>query len=332
MAQYQSLIVYDSSQMHLHEDQASAELLVHLDLQRYNWLSMIGIQAADREAVAAVLAHLRVEPWLLDQIFDDDHLEFQGEYENCLYAELDVLAREEQTGQYRPVRTSLILGERFLLVFSVQRLRLFERLQVKLLEGKTKAQEHGPDYLLYLLIKTAYIDNYYQHFREFERSLEEVEDRVIAQQAPEEVYKQILELRERVKPFYRYLTELQDFTYVLKDEESRFIRPESLNLFTRRLDHEAEALAEEYRRLRAWIHELLEIHRANISENSNRIIKILTVVSSIFLPLTFVAGVYGMNFRYMPELLSVWGYPLVLLLMLAIAVGELIYMRRREWI
>ena len=78
--------------------------------------------------------------------------------------------------------------------------------------------------------------------------------------------------------------------------------------------------------------ELIEIHRANVNESTNRVIKILTVISTIFLPLTFIAGVYGMNFQHMPELAWKWGYPLIMLGMTALAVGILTVLRIKKWI
>jgi magnesium transporter len=88
----------------------------------------------------------------------------------------------------------------------------------------------------------------------------------------------------------------------------------------------------DYQRLRNWITELIEIHRANVNENTNRVMKTLTIFSAIFLPLTFIVGVYGMNFEYMPELGWKWGYPAILSLMAVMAAGGIFFMRRKKWL
>lgn len=98
------------------------------------------------------------------------------------------------------------------------------------------------------------------------------------------------------------------------------------------IGRETEALMACHQYLRSWIAELIEIHRANVNESTNRVMKILTVFSTIFLPLTFVAGVYGMNFENMPELAWEYGYFAVLLLMGGIAAGALLFMRYKKWL
>ena len=229
------------------------------------------------------------------------------------------------------MRTSFVLGDQFLLVFSEQRIGFFERLNQKILEGKTKIQQFGPDYLLYLLIKAAFIDNYHQIFREFIGVLESLEDEVLSNSQLDNVYKDVIAVRARIKPFYQYLAQLSDFIYVLRDGKSRFMGDNSFYLFTRRLDRDAEDLLQEYQRFRNWINELLDIHRSKVNESSNKVIKILTVFSTIFFPITFITGVYSMRFEYMPEITLRWGYPIALGVMLLLAVGELLYLRKKKW-
>ena len=104
-------------------------------------------------------------------------------------------------------------------------------------------------------------------------------------------------------------------------------------IFTKTLGRETQDLLVNYQYLRNWITELIEIHQANhVSESTNRVMKMLTIISTIFLPLTFIAGVYGMNFVYMPELEWIWAYPAVLLLMTGLALGAIFYMRRKRWL
>jgi magnesium transporter len=118
----------------------------------------------------------------------------------------------------------------------------------------------------------------------------------------------------------------------LREEESCFIDKETKKNFTKILNRETEDLLASYQNFRTWITELIEIHRANVNESTNRVMKTLTVLSTIFLPLTFIVGIYGMNFDYMPELDWPWAYPAVLIFMTLLAVGAIVYMRLRKWI
>lgn len=331
MPKYQSILSYDSDQIKQFESLDTDEILHHVDPHKSNWITMIGLEKSDKAQVAQIIQYFGLESKIVQQIFDADHLEFEGEYDSCLYAELDVLAKYPLSETYKPVRTSFVLGDQFLLVFSEQRIGFFERLNQKILEGKTKIQQFGPDYLLYLLIKAAFIDNYHQIFREFIGVLESLEDEVLSNSQLDNVYKDVIAVRARIKPFYQYLAQLSDFIYVLRDGKSRFMGDNSFYLFTRRLDRDAEDLLQEYQRFRNWINELLDIHRSKVNESSNKVIKILTVFSTIFFPITFITGVYSMRFEYMPEITLRWGYPIALGVMLLLAVGELLYLRKKKW-
>lgn len=148
----------------------------------------------------------------------------------------------------------------------------------------------------------------------------------------EVVYDKILELRDEYKPLRTYLFDLIDFVGEIREDDTRFITSDVKRRLAKEIVRETEALLADYHYLRAWMAEMIEIHRANVNESTNRVIKILTVISTIFPPLTFIAGVYGMNFEYMPELSWEYGYPLVMTGMAALAIGILVILRLKKWI
>jgi magnesium transporter len=191
--------------------------------------------------------------------------------------------------------------------------------------------EHGPDYLLYLLLRAVIVDHFQHGFKHLAVELEELEDLVLTSRGSEAVYRTILATRENIKPWNEPLLELEAFLEYIKDAESRFITDKVIKYFTKSLYHEVDALLTHYERLRGMLKEVMDLHMGAVERYVGRVNQLLTIVATIFLPITFIASIYGMNFEYMPELEQPWGYPAVLLLMLTVALGLILFMKRRKW-
>lgn len=326
-----SLFTYDKSSTQFSQYQELREALAMVDRNRVNWLSLSGItMQEDFVSVKTLLDHFQLNPLLANNVFDYERQQFEGEYEDCLYLEYSALLYRPESGQHSQVRGSLVLGDNFLLLLELTPSGLFERTRQRIIGKHTLAHRYGADYLLYLLIKSL-VFNYQTILKELTKKFEILEDEVIGHPGEDFVYDKILELREELKPIHGYLVQLNDFVETVRDEDTRFIKNNTKKYFTKTLDREADDLISAYQHLRAWITELIEIHRANVNENTNRVMKTLTIISSIFLPLSFIAGVYGMNFEYMPELGWSWAYPIVLTSMLVLAGFLLFFMRRKRW-
>jgi magnesium transporter len=326
-----SIFVYDKNNMEHISCRNLDETLSHVNRSRVNWITLSGITLQeDHAAVKALLEYFELNPLLINSIFDYEQQQFEGEYDDCLYLEYSALLYRAEDGLYSRGNGSMILGDHVLMLLEVKPSGLFEKTRQRIQRRHTLAHRHGADYLLYLLVKTIVI-NYQKIFKALAKKFEALEDEVIGHPAQEYVYDKILELREEVKPIYDHLDQLDDFVDTLREEETRFINRITKKYFTKTLSRETKDLFEDYQYLRAWITELIEIHRANVNENTNRVIQLLTIISTIFLPLSFIAGVYGMNFEYMPELQWPWAYPTVLAVMAGLAAAALIYMRRKKW-
>jgi magnesium transporter len=305
------------------------ELLAHVDPVQNSWITIRGID--DRPRLEKLLRFFEVDVALVDHMLDDSMFAFEGEYENCLYLEYAVPIYESARARPGDVRGSFILGKNFLILYEQSGQGVFSRTRKLILEGLTKFQRHGPDYLLYLLLRSAVVDHYFQAFRYLSKKLEDLEDEVLANPAQEIMFRRILALRAEIKPLWEYIYELEDFIEYLVDVDSQFISEDTNRLFTRYLYREAEENLAAYERLRHRLKEILDLHMANINTNSSRVTQVLTVIATTFLPITFIASVYGMNFDHMPELRQPWGYPAVLLLMLTVATSILVYMKRKGW-
>lgn len=327
-----SILSFDKTALDYAEGLNLAEALARARADRVTWITLSGISLHDDHSVLAdLLAHFKLNLALQESFFKSEQQPFEGERDDCLYCEYTLLLYRPALRAHARVAGAIALGQNFVLLLEKTPSGVFDKLRRKILSRHTRIQQHGADYLFSLLIR-AIIANYQDIHRAIEAKFEVLEDVVIGHPGRDVGYERALELREEYAPLYGYLVDLNDFVKAVRDDETRFVGPEAKRWFSRTLSREVEALLVDQQHLRTWLAELIEIHRANVNDSTNRVMKTLTVISTIFLPLTFIAGVYGMNFVHMPELEWEWAYPAVMTFMVALAVGALGYMRSKRWL
>ena len=228
-------------------------------------------------------------------------------------------------------RGSMIVGERFLLLFHESDRDHAETIRRRLPAGRTKAQNFGVDYLLYLLLRGAIAQ--VQNLIDFElkNRFEKLEDEVIASSGEKEILDKLLAEREHVKVLYEPLRRLEVFLISVREGDVPFITEQTEALFTQNMRTDFDWLENGYERLLTWWSQLLDLHRANVSESTDKIMNMLTIVSTIFLPITFITGFYGMNFVNMPGVANPYGFYIALLVMAASVLVTIIYMWKKGY-
>lgn len=324
-----SIVVYDAQTINSFDCQNIDDLLQQADLSRVNWVTVRNVH--DEAELAKLLDFFAIDRALLEDILDESQMEFEAEYDDCLYLEYMLPFLEEDQQRLVQSRGSFILSKQALILFEHQLHGIFSRTRRRALNGQTHILEHGPDYLLYLLIRAVIVEHFQHAFKHLTVKLEELEDFVLQGQGREDVYRHILDTREMIKPWNEPLLEMENFLEYIKDAESKFITDQVAKFFTKSLQREIETLLSSYERLRSFLKEVMDLHMGNVGRNSSRVNQLLTIIATIFLPITFIASIYGMNFEYMPELKQPWGYPAVLILMATVALGLVVFMKRRGW-
>jgi magnesium transporter len=204
----------------------------------------------------------------------------------------------------------------------------FDIIRTRLRQGKGRVRKLGSDYLFYALIDSV-VDSYFHIIEKIGDAVEEIEEEIMNNANKNSLIK-LYELK-------RELIFLRKQVWPMRDMISNMIRSESdmisknTQIFLRDLlDHSTRIIdtVETYRDLLSGI---MDVYLSNTSNRMNEIMKVLTIMSSIFIPVTFIVGVYGMNFEYMPELKSPIGYASVWAVMLVIMIGQIIYFRRKKW-
>jgi magnesium transporter len=226
-------------------------------------------------------------------------------------------------------QVSLFVGPRYLLSLQERAGDVFDPVRARIRAGKGLIRRSGPDYLAYALID-AILDGYYPVLERLGDRIQHLEERVLraatraSRLGIHRVRRDLLVLRRAVWP-------QREAVAALVREESPLITPTVRQYLRDCLDHAVQILdvIDTYHELAG---NLMDMHQASVGQRSNEVMKVLTIMASIFIPLTFLAGLYGMNFDYLPELHYRWAYPLLLLLMVSVALGMVIYFRRQGWL
>lgn len=271
-------------------------------------------------------ARFGLHPLVLEDILNTEQLPKEEEFDTYLYLTLKILYVAEDEIEQEHV--NLVLGDSWLLSFREKPDGIFAPVRQRIDAGKGRLRKRGADYLLFALVDVI-VDNYYHVTEYLAETIELIETELIDTPTSETVAK-IFACRTRLMQVKKVLYPLRDTLRKLASEESELIEERTLKYFADVHDHVNNLIAT-VEMQRETLSGLMELYMSTISNHMNTVMKTLTVIATIFIPLTFVAGVYGMNFKNMPELEWQWGYPIILALMLLMGGGMYVYMRKKRW-
>jgi magnesium transporter len=249
--------------------------------------------------------------------------------ETYIYLSLKMLSMKKESYDIKVEHVSIIIGPNYLISFQEDVGDVFDPVRERIRREGGRVRKSGPDYLAYALIDDI-VDNYFIVMEKIEERVEDLEEELVVSATRESVWKinrlkkDMIFLRKAVWPLREVITGLER-------AESPLIK-ESTHIYLRDVyDHTIQVI-DTLETLRDMVSGMLDIYLSSLSYRMNEIMKVLTLIATIFIPLTFVAGVYGMNFRYMPELNWEYGYVAVWGVMIVMVVLMLFYFRKRQWI
>lgn len=291
------------------------------------WINVDGLH--DVTIIEKLGKQYGLHPLVMEDIVNPTQRPKVDDYDDHLYIVLRMLHFSPEKGELTSEQISIVLGRNYVLTFQEQIGDMFDPIRERIRKGGPRIRTMQADYLAQALID-AIVDHYLLLLEQFGDILEELDEAVLTDSSPEvlqRVYRwrqQIIHLRKTVLPARELLNTL------IRDD-SKLIDDKTLFYLRDVYDHilRVQETTENYRES---IANMIEAYRSTISIRMNEIMQMLTLIATIFIPLTFIVGIYGMNFQYMPELEWKWGYPAVLLLMTAITVWMIIFFRRKHWI
>jgi len=318
------LISYNQEIHEKYDELTPEELCQKLSPDRVNWINLDGL--SDLDIIEKLQSHFEIHTLLIEDVLNDQRPKSE-EYDDYLFFTLKMLYRIDQDAiDYEQI--SFVLGKNYLLTFQEKEGDLFDgfRERIKLDRGKVRKKQS--DYLLYRLIDII-VDNYYNVLDHIGDRIEDIEDN--AYENPDnKIFQEIQALKKELIFLRKALYPLREALSKLVKGESEFMQEETIPFFADVYDHVAHLIdsLDTYKDLTS---SLLDIHINALNTRMNEVMKVLTVISTIFMPLTFVVGVYGMNFQFMPELHWRWGYAAVWIVMIGIVVAMIIFFRKKKW-
>jgi magnesium transporter len=290
------------------------------------WVDVGGVHKM--EILESFGKQFQLHPLLLEDIANTDQRPKLDDYETCLFLVTKMLSVTDRQ-DIIVEQVSLVLGRKFVLSFQENGTDVFTPVRDHLRGGKGRLRQSGADYLLYALFD-AIVDQYFAVLEVLGEKIEALQDLVISDPKPETL-RQIHALKRQLLFLRRAVWPLREATNNLSRSECPFLQ-ESTKVFFRDVYDHVIQIVDTIETLREMVSASLDIYLSSISYRLNAVMKVLTIITTIFMPLTFIVGVYGMNFEHMPELKWEWGYPLVLGVMVVIAIAMLGFFIRKKWI
>ncbi|MDD2319992.1 MAG: magnesium/cobalt transporter CorA [Geobacteraceae bacterium] len=297
-----------------------------VDASTVTWIDVNSVHHV--ELVAKLGECFGLHPLVVEDILNTDQRPKLEDYGDYLYIVFRALTCNGSRCSMETEQISLILGSNFVLSFQEKESKIFARVRERIRTGKGRTVKSGADYLAYSLLDTV-VDNYFIVLETLGERLEALEDALVenpAAQTLREIHllkRDLIFLRRSVWPLREVLNGLQ--------REDSTLVTESTKVYLRDVyDHTIHAI-DSLETFRDMISSMLDIYLSSASNRLNEVMKVLTIIATIFIPLTFISGVYGMNFRFMPELKWRWGYPAVLLLMAGVSAYMLYYFKKKKW-
>ncbi|HIJ53178.1 MAG TPA: magnesium/cobalt transporter CorA [Planctomycetes bacterium] len=297
------------------------------------WINIDGLH--DVEIIEKLGKQFELHPLVLEDVLHTEQRPKYEDFDKYIFIVLRMLQYNEKIQDIESEQVSLILGANFVISFQERIGDVFDFVRERLRNAKGKIRKMGSDYLAYALLD-AIVDSYFAILEKFGERIESMEEKLVTNptektlQLIHNMKREMISLRKSIWPLREVISGVQR-------SESSLIS-ETTGLYLRDVyDHTIQVI-DTVESFRDMVSGMLDIYLSSISNKMNAVMKVLTIIATIFIPLTFIAGIYGMNFNpekspwNMPELNWYWGYPAVCLIMAVVAVIMLVYFRRKKWL
>lgn len=291
------------------------------------WLNIDGLH--DDAVMQAAAQRFGLHPLLLEDILNTDHRPKLEEFEDGLFVIAKMLRLHPGNGRPLAEQISFILGKGVLVSFQERQGDVLETVRERLRQGLGRSRKAGTDYLLYALLDVI-VDHYFVVLEETGRQIEELESKVVTRPGKEDL-RSIQRMRGRLIELARHVTPMRELAGRLHSSQSPFIEKATRRYLTDLQDHTVY-IAETIGIYREMLTSLEGTYHAGVNLRMGEVMKLLTIISTIFIPLTFIVGVYGMNFHHMPELAWRYGYFGVMGAMAVLALIMLGWFRWKKWL
>ncbi|UCB58421.1 MAG: magnesium/cobalt transporter CorA [Thermoplasmatales archaeon] len=291
------------------------------------WINVDGLH--DVEVIEKIGNCFEIHPLVLEDIVNTDQRPKMEDFEKYIFFVLKMLYIDDKTHEIHSEQVSLILGQNYVISFQEKVGDVFNAVRERIRRGKGRIRKMNADYLAYSLFD-AIVDNYFIILERIGEKVENIEQDVISNPNPE-ILQQIYNLKREMIYLRKSVWPLREVINSVMRQESKLIKKGTYIYLRDLYDHTIQVI-DTIETFRDMISGMLDIYMSSVSNKMNEVMKVLTIFAAIFIPLTFIAGIYGMNFQYMPELSLPWAYPTIWIVIIIVSVSLLVYFKHKRWL
>jgi magnesium transporter len=291
------------------------------------WINLNGLNHVDD--IEKLGNHFELHPLVLEDIVNIAQRPKIDEHDDYLFVVLKMLYYNDDQNIVSE-QVSFVLGKNYLFSFQESEGDVFDAVRERIRQGKGRIRSMSSDYLLYTLTD-AIVDHYFSVIEILGDKIEDFESAIFSGDTDDDTSKKIQDLKREILRVRRAIFPLREVINKIEKNENPLIQKKTITYFRDIYDHLVQ-VTENIDIYREMIWGLMDMYMTTISNKMNEVMKVLTIMASIFIPLTFIAGVYGMNFNYIPELQFKYGYFVVWGVMIVLFIGMLYYFKRKKWL
>jgi magnesium transporter len=321
-----TLIDYDENQYNEREIENIEDCFPYKGSPSISWINIDGVHQVD--VIEKLGDHFVLHPLLQEDVVNTHQRPKFDEFDDHLFIVLRMFFLNEEKNELEGEQISFIVGANFVISFQERQGDVFEQVRERLRNGKGRIRKKGSDYLAYCLID-AIVDSYYTILETLGEHIESLQEELVSEPKREDL--QIIQDLKRDMLFLRKsVWPLREVIGGLVRSESTLIKQDVLVYVRDVYDHVIQAIdtIETYRDM---LSAMLDIYLSSVGNRMNEVMKVLTIIATIFIPMTFLAGVYGMNFKYMPELEWRYAYLFFWIVVSVVLIAMIAYFKRKKW-
>ena len=322
-----SLINYDQKQLQERELATIDESFPYKDTPPVTWINIDGLHEID--IIEKIGHHFGIHPLTLEDIVNTGQRPKAEDYDDYIFIVFKMLFYDDANTHITSEQVSLILGSHYLISFQEKEGDVFNFVRERIRKAKGRIRKSGPDYLTYALID-ATVDHYFFILEKVGEKLEQIEEELLENPKPQTL-QSIHSLKREMIYFRKQVWPIRELLNHLMHEESQLVQESSHIFFRDIYDHTIQVI-DNIESMRDVLTGMLDLYLSTLSNKMNEVMKVLTIMATIFIPLTFIAGIYGMNFKFMPELEWKWSYPVLWGVLVAIFILLLFWFKRNRWL